>query len=177
MMDDRVIPIAITNVAWQQYLNTVTELLGKSPSRGVDSCSAKLSDFAKYTASLAEFQMGQELDAKRILRTRGPWLQHTFYSFLILTSNTMILKVAEATDLSILSTKADTYRLALVSGTLDKWRDAVILFCDKSGSKRLRLIFNQIKRAFDQLGLQDVFFEFSLRDAGDGTFLLENKNS
>jgi len=175
-MDDQVIPISLSNVAWQQYLSSTSEWLGHCPSKGVDACPSKLSDFAKYTASLGEFQSGHALNAKRTLRTRGPWLQHTFYSFLIMTSGPIILRVAESTDLNVISTKALTGRASIISGTLDKWRDAIILCCQEDTPKRLRFIFNTIKKAFDQLGLQDVFFEFNLRDAGDGTFLLEHRH-
>jgi hypothetical protein len=175
-MDDRVIPISIPNVAWQQYLSLTSEWLGHPPSKGVDSCQSRLSDFARYVASLGEFQAGKEVDAKRTLRTRGPWLQHTFFSFLVLTTTNNLLRVAESTDLKVLSTEVDGKRASVISGTLQEWRDSVILMCDDTSPKRLRLLFNTIKRAFDQIGLQDVFFEFRLKDAGDGTFLLESKN-
>jgi hypothetical protein len=174
-MDDRVIPISIPNVAWQQYLSLTSEWLGHPPSKGVDSCQSKLSDFATYTASLGEFQAGKETDAKRTLRTRGPWLQHTFFSFLVLTSPSVILRVAESTDLNVLSTKVDGKRASVISGTLLEWRDTIILLCAADSPKRVRLLFNTIKQAFDQIGLQDVFFEYKLKDAGDGTFLLESK--
>lgn len=174
-MDDQITLIGMNTVAWQEYLSLTSEWFGHSPSKGVDACPSKLTDFAKYTASLGEFLVGKELDAKRTLRERGPWLQHTFFTFMFIASDAIVLKVAETTDLSVLSAKAEEGRGVVVSGTLEQWRDAVVLCCGVHSNKRLRSIFNQIKQIFDQMGLQDVFFEFRPKDAGDGTFLLEYK--
>lgn len=174
-MDDRVIPIAILSIDWQRYLSTSSEWLDHPPSKGVDSCPSRLSDIAKYVASLGEFLAGKETNAKRVLRERGPWLQHVFFSFMILTSERAILRIAETTDLHVLSSQVEEGRGAVVSGTLDRWKDAVVLCCGEHSTKRVRLLFNEVKRVFDHVGLQDVFFDFSIKDAGDGTFLLEHK--
>lgn len=175
-MDDKVIPITVCSVAWQQYLTTIAEWLGQPPSRGLDVCPSKLSNFARYTASLGEFEAQQELDPKRTLRkTEGPWLRHTFYSFLILTSEETILKMAETTDLDIISVKAEEGRVAVVSGTLDTWHRAVILMCREIVPRRSRLLFNVIKGMFDNIGLRDIWFDYRESGILDGTFLLEYK--
>lgn len=168
-MDDRVIPITISNVDWQNYLDITSELLGHSVSKGVDTCGpSKLSDCAKYIASLAEFAVGKEVDAKSALRNQGPALRHISLSFLI--SSPFIREIGEASGLDILSNGAD---VAIVTGTLRDWREATIMLCNRNQPERLRWIFNEVKRVFDQLGLPDLFFEFNLRDCRDGTFYLE----
>ncbi len=171
----RVIPIALTNVAWQHYLNNAAELLGCSPSRGVDRCTSRLSDLAKYTASLAEFQAKEELDPRRTLRRPGPYLRHTFYSILISESPSVILRISEGSDLDVISAQAGKDRVAIVSGTLDKWRNAVIMFCSPDAHKVTRELFNEIKAMFDQLGLADIFHGYSATSQKDGTFALEYK--
>jgi hypothetical protein len=176
-MEDQVIPITICNIAWQQYLSMISDWLGHPPSRGIDSSSSKLSPIAKYTASLAEFEAGQELDPKRTLREQGPWLRHTFFSFLILTSESTILKVAEITDLDILSVQSEDGRAAVISGTLDAWRTAVILCCRSTMTRRTRLLFNVIKQTFDHIGLSDLWFEYRATKHQDQTFLLEYKSN
>ena len=171
-MDDQVIPITVCNVAWQQYLSSISDWLGQPPSRGVDACASPLTDLAKYTASLAEFEAGCELDPKRTLRERGPWLRHTFFSFLILTSNDTILKVAETTDLDVLSTKVEEGRGAVVSGTLEAWREMVILGCRESSTRRMRFLCTTIKQTFDRIGLSDIWFEYRTSRHADSTLLL-----
>jgi hypothetical protein len=171
-MTDRVIPIALTNVAWQQYLTICKDILGHSVSRGVDSSTSKLSDYAKYVASLAEFQAGAEYPVKDALRRFGPHLHHIFVSFIVLSSNSVILQISEGSDLSVLSTKAEKQRLAIISGNLEEWRNAVVTFCVKEYSSRLRHIFNEIYFCFKQLGLEDVWKDYRSEKQKDETFYL-----
>lgn len=178
MSEDLVIPVILSNVNWTKYLDTAQELLGHNPARGVDASTSKLSVFAKFTASLAEFKLKTELNAKQTLRTPGPWLDHTFYGFLIYTSSTTILGIAESTDLAILSAQGGKgERAAIVSGTLKQWREAVIVCCNATATERVRRLFNQIKGMFDQVGLADIWFEFSLKGLPDKTFFLERQKS
>lgn len=171
-MGDQVIPITICNVAWQQYLSSTSEWLGQPPSRGIDASGSKFCDFAKYTASLGEFEAQRILDPKRTLRSEGPWLRHTFYSFLILTSEQTILKVAETTDLDVISVGSEDGRVAVVSGNLKSWKDAVIVMCREEVSKRSRALFNTIKEMFDNIGLADIWFDYRASSNQDSTFLL-----
>jgi len=171
-MSDRVIPIALPQVAWEQYLSEIRDMCGRSPASGVDACTSNLSNFAKYTASLAEFQAGKEMDAKPALRRPGPWLQHTFFSFLILTSNANVLRVSESTNLDVISAKAGKQRAAVVSGNLSQWREAVILFCNRESPERLRRMFNEIEYRFEQLGLADLWNDYRRDNLSDSTFYL-----
>jgi hypothetical protein len=172
-MADQVIPIALSQVAMTQYLSVSQELLGRSPSIGIDNCPAQLSDIAKYTASLAELRAGKEVDSLEVLRSPGPHLHHTFYSFMILSSNSVILRVSEGTSLDTLSAPAeDEGRVAIFSGNLAEWRDAIIVCCGPNEPKKLRLLFNVVKQAFDKLGLSDIWYEYSAESHKDGTFYL-----
>lgn len=176
MSEDIVIPAIISNVNWTVYLDTTQELLGHNPARGCDASTSKLSEFAKFTASLAEFKLKTELNAKQTLRTPGPHLNFSFYGFLILSSGSTILDLSESVDLEILSSQTiEKGRLAIVAGTLRQWRDAVIVCCQPQQKERLRRIFNKIKSLFDQLGLSDIWFEYSTHNLKDGTFYLEFK--
>lgn len=172
-MADRVVPIALSQVAFSDYLSVSTELLGRSPATGVDRCPAQLSNIAKYTASLCELQAGKVIDSKEALRSRGPWFRHSFYSFLILSSDSVVLRVAESTSLDLISAKAeDEGRVAIFSGNLEDWRDAVIVCCAPSVPKRLRFLFNIIKQAFGTLGLDDIWYDYRTEKHQDGTLYL-----
>jgi hypothetical protein len=179
MSEDLVIPVILSNVNWTKYIDTAQELLGYKPTRGVDASTSKLSEFAKFTASLAEFKLKTELNAKQTLRTPGPWLDHTFYGFLVESTASTILGIAESTDLALLSVQSNGkgMRAAIVSGTLKQWRDAVIVCCNATAMERVRRLFNQIKGMFDQIGLADVWFEFSHKSLPDKTFLLERQKT
>jgi len=174
-MADQVIPITLSQVDWTNYLSVSKRLLGRSPATGVDNCPAQLSSISKYLASLAEFKLGRTSDVQSNLRRPGPWLRHFSLSFMVVSSTTTILFFAETTSLDVLSAPAaeDEGRVAILSGTLADWRDAVIICCNPDVPKRLRLLFNTIKRAFDQLGLNDIWFEYRAKDLHDDTYCLE----
>jgi hypothetical protein len=171
----RVTPIAVSTVAWQQYIDTAAMLLGHAPSRGVDASPSKLSDFAKYVASLAEFTAKKELDPRTVLRGEqsGPQLHHLFFSIMVCEKHATILKIAEAAGLSVLSASTGKERAAVISGTLAAWRDAVIIFCDRNASCDLRELFNEVKRMFDRIGLSDIWYKYKHRGLSDDTYYLE----
>ena len=87
----------------------------------------------------------------------------------------MILKIAEGSDLDVISAPAGKSRAAVVSGTLNEWRDAVIVFCEPGTPKTIRELFNDVKAMLDQLGLADIFHGYSAVSQRDGTFALEYK--
>jgi hypothetical protein len=172
----RVIPIAASAVNWQLYIDTAADWLGHAPSRGVDASSSRLSDFAKYTASLVEFSTKQEIDPRGVLRGRpGPQLHHTFFSVMVREKHATILRIAEAAGLSVLSSSTGRERAAIVSGTLAAWRDAVIVFCHKDTPRDLRELFNEVKRMFDHIGLADIWHDYKRRGLPDKTYYLEYK--
>jgi len=174
-MQDSAIPVTLCQVNWTAYLNDSQELLGHNPARGVDASPSRLSDLAKFTASLAEFKLKEELKPTQTLRTPGPWLRHSFYGFLIHTSGTTILDMAESTDLEVLSTSSldKGMRAAIVSGTLAQWRDAVIVCCGANSKERTRRLFNLLKGFFDQLGLSEIWSEYTVINLPDKTYALE----
>ena len=86
-----------------------------------------------------------------------------------------MLRIAEGTGLDVISSKAKKKRIALVSGNLQEWRDAIIVFCKKDGSSNLRWIFNEIKFRLGQIGLADIFHGYETHNLQDNTFYLEYK--
>jgi hypothetical protein len=174
---NRVIPIAASAVNWQLYIDTATAWLDHAPSRGVDASSSRLSDFAKYLASLAEFSAKRELDPRATLRAGlpGPQLHHLHFSVMVCEKHAVILQIAEAAGLSVMSAPTGKERAAVISGTLAAWRDAVIVFCSKEARPDLRELFNEVKRMFDHIGLGDIWHTYKRRGLPDKTYYLEYK--
>lgn len=175
MTQPLVLPLGMTVVNWQEYLQVVKRAVGRAPCQGVDTSGANLSDLAKYTASLAEFANAEETDATGALARPGPHLRHTFYSFLSVTSNAVALYVAEGTDLDVLSTPHEEGRVLIMSGNLHVWKDAVLTCLDKSAPRRVREMFNIIRSCFTDLGLDYVWSEYRRRQMPDHTYFLEYK--
>lgn len=174
-MCDQVIPISISQVAWQQYLSTSKELLGRSISNSIDGYVGELSDIAKYIITLAEFKLNKTLDPKAVLRGQGSWFEHFFLSFMILSSNSVILFIAETTSLdTISSSSTGKQRLAIISGSLKSWREAIIICCSQNATVRIRKIFNEIYFCLKKLGLSDLWYDYLPTTLSDNTFYLKH---
>ncbi len=63
-------------------------------------------------------------------------------------------------------------RVALVSGNLRQWKDAVVELC---GITQTRKVGNTVSDFFCQLGLQYIFSDFNRKNLSNGLFLLESK--
>lgn len=164
-----VMPLMIPNIAWEMYLQAVSEHSGYSPTSNVDNSTIKLADFAKYIISLDEFQNGTSANALETLRNKINPLNHLFFSFLIVSSKTSVFKIMESTDLEVISRKG---KISIISGTLKQWRNALIT---QQKNKEARLIFNQCLSFFFKFGLGNIFDNYRKHVLEDNTFLLEYK--
>ena len=166
-----VMPLLIPNIAWERYIQAVSEHSGNSPTSNVDNSTIKLADFAKYIISLDEFQNGVSTSANALdtLRNETNPLSHLFFSFLIVSTKSSIFKIMESVDLTVISRKG---KISVISGTLFQWRNALI---SQQKSKEVRLIFNQCLSFFFKFGLGNIFDNYRKHTLGDDTFLLEYK--
>jgi len=174
-------PILVSNFAWTEFLKDVTNLCGRSPTQGIDSYHYKLSNYARLIATLGEFRVSEKCDPKKILYSAGDLLSHLHFGFLIDGSANLIYQIMEFTDLKIVSTrlKEKRGRIAIVSGTLKQWREAIIniLNGDKLVKRNQDLcwVFSQCLDFFFQLGLQDIWHNYHKQATKDQIYLLEEK--
>ena len=172
-----VLPLMIPNIAWEKYIQAVSEHSGSSPTTNVDNSTIKIADFTKYIVQLDELQNGSGTNALDTLRNETGPLNHLFFSFLIISSKASIFKIMETTDLSILSrsqSKGEAKsRISVISGALLQWRNALV---SRQKSKEVRLILNQCLSFFSKFGLANIFDNYRKHALSDETFLLEYKN-
>ena len=171
-------PLIAPNIAWVTYLKDVAELAGHSPTRGLDASRLKLSDYARFLASLGELQSGKEQKPLDILRSQSNPLKHLFFGFLISGSTSLIFRIMELTDLDVTTARGkDKIRVALVTGNLKQWKDAIIICLDKSLIKNfeLRWVFNQCLDFLYAAGLRNIFDDYRKSGLEDRTYLLEYK--
>lgn len=173
-----VIPIMVPHFAWTDFLKDVASLCGHSPICGVDSYPYKLKDYARLIAVFGEFRNGKSCDPKKTLRSSDDLLQLLHFGFVIHGSTGLIFRIMELTDLKIISAKMQGKgRAAIVTGTLKQWQDAVIsgLSTTIPKNSELRWVFSQCLDFFEQLGLQDIWYDYRKRALQDQTYLLEAK--
>jgi len=170
----RVTFISGSIIKWDTFLKETTDLTGRSPTRGADASGLNLSDYARFIAALGEFRDGQVLNPIDTLQAAGNILCHVYLSFLISGSSALIFRVGELTELSMSMAKlADNKgRVALVSGNLRQWKDAVVELCKVT---QTRVVGNTVSGFFSKLGLQYVFSDFNRKALPSGLFLLEYK--
>lgn len=171
-------PLIIPNINWKDYLAYTTSSTGRCPTRDVDSSNRKLSDYGKYIASLAEFRDGGLPNIQDTLKDPGALARQLQFGFIFIVPTSVIFKSMELTDLDFVSAKSkEEGRVAIVSGTLDKWRVAVIECCSmRHRLPALRATFNTCLGYFEQLGLADLWSDYRKKQVKEeGTYLLEYK--
>ncbi len=169
-------PILVSNIAWSEFIKSVAELTSHSLFRGIDNSGLKLSDYARYLTALGEFQSGKEVKPLDVLRNNDYILRHLFFGFLISGSSSLIFRIMELTDLDVLTAKGkDKGRVAIVTGNLKQWKEAIIICLDQKLIKNfeLRWVFNECLNYLQQFGLRNIFDNYRKKDLKDQTYLLE----
>lgn len=164
-------PIIGPSIRWSIFLKDTTDLTAHSITTSIDKSGLVLSDYAKFLVALSELHVGKQLNPIEVLKNNATILEHLHFSFLVTDKSILILKINEATKLSILSTKIDGGRVALISGTLGEWKTAIVTL---SAIEELSELSFKLLTFFKQLGLGYVFADYTYKN---GTSLLEYKAS
>lgn len=155
-------------INFETFLGLSEQALGYSPSRAVDSSPINHSDIEKYLSCLATL-CGEQIILPNLMT-------HVSFSIIVLADDRDMLDILRLANMSfvVADTRVRGVQLAVISGTLQQWKDAV-----KSGSSRgvefnVRTLFNRVMSAFQDVGI-DVWKDFNCRPVNDNTFLLEDK--
>lgn len=173
-----VIPLLMSNINWTNFIKNVAELTGHSPTHSIDNSDLKLSDYARYLVTLGEFQSGGEQEPLNLLRNNNHLLRHLFFGFLISGSTSLIFRILELTDLDVSTAKGvDKSRVAVVTGTLEQWKNAIITCLNQKLIKNyeLRWVFNECLNCFNSAGLRNIFDNYRKKGLEDQTYFLEYK--
>lgn len=172
-------PILVSNFAWTEFLKDAADLCGHSPIQGIDSYPYKLSDYARLIATFGEFRCNKKCDPKQVLYSAGDLLSHLHFGFLISGSTRLIFQIMERSDLKIISTrlKKKKGRVAVVSGTLKQWQEAItnVLCSTIKENQELHWTFSRCFDFFFQLGLQDIWHNYHKQSSQDQIYFLEGK--
>ncbi len=126
------------------FINKVSHSTGHIISSGLDQSGFSLKHHPKFLALLGELKAGKTQPRNESNKT--PNIKyHLVFSFLITCNGPMLLRVAEF-GLNIITTKAKTGVLAIVTGTFEQWQDVM-------GAEVLSALTEQIRPQFNKLGL------------------------
>lgn len=174
----KIYPISASNVSIENLIRGSREHIGYSPLQGVDRLHRDLSTHARYVAGIAGFH--NRVDADRplaALRDARSILAHLHFGFLIECDSGLILNIRERTNLAVTCSEGGSNgeRVAVISGTLDQYRQSAIECCIPSSPFELIFLFDQLIFFFEKIGLGDIWFDYRKISQRDNIFYLEHK--
>lgn len=166
-------PFLITRPAvdFGTFLGLTNQALGYSLATASDSTRRELSDSERFLSCLAAMK-----DADAPVGLLPKLYRHVCFSMLVIAEEADLLDILEACGSAFVvsNTIARGVQIAVVTGTLDSWRDAVVTGSSPSVQTPVRDCFNKIHGLFVAEGL-NVWSDYKSRTAPDQTFYLEDR--
>jgi len=156
-------------IDFRAFIGLTHKVLGRSPAAVADTSHRELSSSEKFLCCLASLR-----DAKAGIGLPPHLLSHvSFSAFVGADERDMldILQCCSGMPFVAVETNARGVQIAVVTGTLAQWRDAVASGCRPDVEPPVRSCFNKLYGLFTAAGL-NVWTDFHTRQAPDQTFLL-----
>ena len=157
-------------IDFSTFLSVTSQALGYSPSTNVDGSHRRLHDVEKFTSCLAAIK-----DEQAPVGLPPYLMAHVSFSLLVMADDDDMQDALEYCA-GMPFVRADTLMrgvsVAVITGTLSQWRDAVISGCGHCSQPSVRILFNRILNLFESVNL-NVWKDCDRKQTGD-TFLLED---
>ena len=165
----QIYPLAYTQVDWRIFNQISQDILGVSPSKGIDASYLDIKDPAAYLASL-DIE-NRPLDA---LRKHGPALDHCTFSFIGCVDTETLLCVHADTYIKVFRKQVGfTDHFVILSATIRDWVRSLEKMLSKDSHYLLRQLGTFCLSYFQQTGYREVFAKYKKSKAQDGTTILE----
>jgi len=168
-MNPSVILISKPSVDFRTFIGLGQKALGRSPAAPSDACRRPLSEAERFLSCLAAMR-----DDHAPVGLSPHLLTHVSFSALIGADDRDMLAILElcaTMPFVVVETIVRTVQVAVVTGTLAQWKEAVASGCSKGVSTPVRHCFNKLHGLFVAAGL-NVWRDFASRIIPDQTFLL-----
>jgi len=167
MMPDAVL-VQVPSIDFQTFIGLSHRVLGRSPAAPSDACRRELSDAERFLSCLAAMR-----DEHAPVGLSPHLLKHVSFSAFIGAEEGDMLEILQlaAMPFVVVETIVRGVQAAVVTGTLDQWRDAIVSGCTKGVPSPVRRCFNKLHGLFVAAGL-NVWGDYTPRSAADQTFLL-----
>jgi len=165
-----IIPLARTQVDWKTFVKTCQEVLGTSPTRGLDAEGIDVKGLEAYLACL-----GFDNQPRKHLRD-GFWdgsFKHYHFSFITVIDLELITIFCGDIDIHyqlINPRKSDC--LAIYTGNMEQWLRFIHKYTKESARFECRATACRILNHFENLGFKDLWSEYKKKDLNDKTFIL-----
>lgn len=156
-------------IDFSTFIGLAHRMLGRNVADAADGTRRELSDAEKFLSCLAAVR-----DVRAKVGLPPYLLSHTSFSVLIGADDRDLLDILQCCAGMPFVTAETTVRgvqVAVVTGTLAQWKDAVASGCRRDVEPSVRACFNKLYGLFTAAGL-NVWGDFQTRQAPDQTFLL-----
>lgn len=163
--------IGQTSVDFNTFLGAAYQILGYSPSEAIDKSPLKRSDPERFISCLAAIKHRQAP-----VGLTPAFLDHVSFSAMVVADERDLIDIVACCGMPFVTgeTVSRGVLIAVVSGTLSQWRDAIKIGCRPESEADVRHVFNVLHQKFDALGL-DVWRDCQPKSLSDRTYLLEDK--
>jgi hypothetical protein len=160
--------IQTPSIDFRTFIGLSHEVLGRSPAASSDACRRELSDAERFLSCLAAMR-----DERAPVGLSPHLLKHVSFSAFIGADERDMLEILQLAGMPfvVVDTIVRGVQAAVVTGTLDQWRDAVVSGCAKGIPTPVRHCFNKLHGLFTAAGL-NVWQDYSPRRDPDQTYLL-----
>ena len=160
-------------IDFSTFLTITHDALEYSIASAADASHRKMVDAEKFMSCLAGFK-------EEFGEITPNLLSHVSFSVLVIAEEGDLLDILERTAMAFVraETTAAGVNLAVITGTLAQWRDAVAAGTDEATPPTVRTCYSKILLLFDRAGLTSVWSNFERHTAPDRSgFLLEHHHA
>jgi hypothetical protein len=168
-MNPDVILIAQPAIDFRVFVALSHKLLGRNIADAVDATRRELSEAEKFVSCLAAMR-----DVKAKAGLPPCLLSHVSFSAFIGADDRDLLDILQCCagmPFVTAETPVRGIQIAVVTGTLAQWKDAIASGCRRDVEPPVRACFNKLYGLFTAAGL-NVWGDFQTRSISDQTFLL-----
>lgn len=172
-MVPRILDLGHTVINWPGFIKGAAAALGYDPSQLEGQ--RPLKEHAKFLAIARKFKDQTASNGLYNLRTAKSELRHLHFAFIVACDREALFELMQCTRLAVSANETITRDcVAIVSGTLDIWYDAIVEL-NENNSADVRFLIDLVYATFDRLGLAEIWHDYMKKPLPDQTFLLEHK--
>lgn len=166
----QIIPLSQTVVDWD-VINQLAEVLGRNPCRAFDEKFMEVQQKLPHYLSILKEIERPNGDNNHLATPVGSLLAHVHLSFLMIASKTVTMSIVTKAQLvsTVVPAKHEDFSLSILSGTLDRWRSALLNCCVDNVSEDVRHFGTDMIKVFTNLGLYPYFGGLTPIAMADGT--------
>ena len=158
--------IQTPSIDFDTFLGLSQQALGYSPSEEVDASPLEHSETERFVRCLASLRK-QEVTPNL--------MAHVSFSILVAADDRDMVDILSfGMPYVLTNTVVRGTQLAVITGTLAQWRDAVVCGSMQAWEFNVRAFFNRVKQTFESAGI-DAWKDYETHTRSDKTLYLTHK--